>query len=207
MKHFLIFFVSMSILFAASVLAEPSAIQIRSRYLNPATQKWDNEIVWSLIRQAPRQYGAFRNNQPQPDLVLHYSDSGRLMRTDDKLSGMYSREIGIDETITLSWGYPFPFDDLNPGDSLQTETVSHKRVGDTHFAYHLSKEIRSITPAEALAQGMVRREQSHAYQDRALKLIVVQHGKSTRVRQLWAEGDSWWLYEDTENRKSWRETH
>ncbi|MFZ5569106.1 MAG: hypothetical protein ACOZF0_01785 [Thermodesulfobacteriota bacterium] len=198
---------ALAALFAATAPAEPAGIVIRSRYLNPVTQAWDNEIKWRLVPRESGSYAVFRNDQAQPDLMLQYAATGRLMRIEDRLSGIYTHDTRAEETITLSWGYPFPLDDLNPGDSGQTQAVSRKLVGDTGFAYHLDKETRPITLAEAVAREMIPPDQAHVHTGRVLKLVSVHYGKSIRVRQLWAEGDRWWLYEDTGDRRSWRETH
>jgi hypothetical protein len=183
--------------------AGPASIEIRSQYRNPSTQQWYQETNWNFRLQDDLQYAVFRNDEKKPTMLLTYSNTGRLVRIDDFLTGMENRNVGKN-TITLSWGFPIPFDDLRPGSSGKHVETIHKQVGDTRFAYQIIKETRLISFDDAVAQGMLSRRQKTVYPG-TLKLITIWHDQNVLVRQLWAEGAGWWLYEDTDTRRSWRE--
>lgn len=188
----------------ADPLGAPLVIQ--SRYLDPATGRWGQEIPWQVRGQDGNRYGIFRGGRDdRPAMVLTYDGTGRLTGIQDLLSGTESRDIDPKEPVTLSWGHPVPFDDLDPVSPGPQVLTVRKQVGATGFAYRITKETRLITPEEAVAEGMIAQGREASFQGRALQLITILQDKALVVRQLWVKGDKWWIYEETGMRRSWRE--
>ncbi len=78
-----------------------------------------------------------------------------------------------------------------------------RQVGERGFTDQWQAECLTITRSEALSAGWIRDDS-----DVAEPLFWIQvtrlRDKELLVRQLWQPGDSWWLYEETPYRRSWR---
>jgi hypothetical protein len=182
-----------------------NTLVIHSQYRNPYNQQWNQEIVWNFRPRKTNQYAIFQNDQTQPMMLLSYSLTGHLVGITDLSAGISSHSgIAKEGTITLSWGFPIPFDDLDEGGLEETTATVHKQIGETRFAYQITKETASITQEEAAAEGMLKfRSPSADGPVKSLKLIVVRQNKTILIRQLWETGSHWWLYEETPERRSW----
>ncbi|RZB38057.1 MAG: hypothetical protein SRB2_00403 [Desulfobacteraceae bacterium Eth-SRB2] len=145
----------------------------------------------------------FRENREPPDMGLTYSDDGRLISIDDYLSGMKNNTFSPDERIILSWGFPVPYDFLDSYDNNSRDFVVKKKIGDTSFSYHVSREVQLISSDQAISWNMIDENRTPSCGEK-LRLITLKKGDSLLVRQLWPEGATWWIFEETDVRKSWR---
>ncbi|HDS15421.1 MAG TPA: hypothetical protein ENN66_02150 [Proteobacteria bacterium] len=149
---------------------------------------------------------------------LWYDSDRRLVRVD-----CYRQVRGREEKVATTYAAAQPVllnQTLIPGDWLnrplpfvaqegRREYQLQEQVKDTVFASHLRIEEERISSAAATAAGMLGRQNQVAAAGPDLYLVTVTRlmGTSTEVpvlRQLWASGDSFWLYEEKAGRCSWR---
>lgn len=188
---------------AGAVDREP--FSLRSQYKNSATGGWQGDIVWRLVPEAEHRHTIFRQGTSSAAMVLEYDEYDRLTRIDDRLVQIHSRSIDADESLVLSWGFPVPYDYLAPADRRQGEMTISKTVADTRFSYAVIRRVQILSFQQAVSQGMLPEGDSpSAYTGGELTLITIDYEGDTLVRQLWQESDWWWLYEETESRRSWR---
>jgi hypothetical protein len=183
--------------------AKAETFIVRSTYLNPVNNQWDQEIKWKYNRTSNTQIKIFRENRDQPDMMLTYSAGGGLISITDHMSGMKNNSFRPNERVILSWGFPIPYDFLDPLDNNSYELVLKKKIDGTTFSYHVSREIQFISPAEAMARNMIDKKTAQFYMGKKLKLIIIKKGNSLLIRQLWPEGANWWIFEETDLRRSW----
>ena len=108
---------------------------------------------------------------------------------------------------------------LIPGDWLNREQpfavreevkeyLVKEKVGVTGFSSRLSVQESELSLAEAIASGMVEADNELSGQGKRLRLVTVTKVMGLReevlMRQLWAVGDDFWLYEEKGGRRSWR---
>ena len=67
----------------------------------------------------------------------------------------------------------------------------------------MQRTVREIPLEQALSEGFIRDEVKGLVGERPLHMIEVGKDGSVIVRQLWARGLAWWVYEESEFRKSW----
>ncbi|MFH0813667.1 MAG: hypothetical protein V2A69_12645, partial [Pseudomonadota bacterium] len=78
-----------------------------------------------------------------------------------------------------------------------------KKTGGAVFSYQAEREITGVSFAQALQDEMIPEAMKNDVSGKALKLITVKKNDQFTVKQLWAEGIPWWIYEETPYRKSW----
>jgi len=190
----------------------PPSVTVASVYWDPVLKSWGNEVAWIFspaeLPQGARGY-ALEVKRPEatsPTALLRYDGQGRLTKVTRFLSE-HGRTRRIAESfagpVALSDGFPVPFDYLAPGDRELRGAKVRKRAGGSVFSQQLHKLVTEMTFAEALAKGLVREEVKDFVAGRPLRMIEMSDEETIRVRQLWAEGLSWWVYEENPFRKSW----
>lgn len=183
--------------------AEAETFVVRSKYLNPVTHQWDQEIKWRVHRLSSTYMEIFRKDREQPDMALTYADDGRLSSIADYLSGMKDTSFSPKERIILSRGFPVPYDFLDPLDNNSRDVVLKKKIGDTSFSDHVSREVQLISSEQAVSWNMMDEKWPQPFGEK-LRLIIIKRGDSLLVRQLWPQKATWWIFEETDVRKSWR---
>ena len=212
MRHTLAVVVTLSMIYlsslgaAGAVALAGDAVSLRSQYKDAATGHWQAELVWRLVPdEAGHRYSIFRQGASSTAMVLEYDSNHRLTRIEDRLVQMHSRSIDADERMVLSWGFPIPYDDLAPADRRQGEMTISKAVADTRFSYAVIRRVQTISFQQAVSQGMLPDGDSpSAYTGGELTLITIDYEGAILARQLWRADDWWWLYEETESRRTWR---
>jgi hypothetical protein len=184
--------------------ADKGAFTVRSEYKQASGDRWKQTVEWEFRPTDANRYQVFRFGDSAVQMILTYDADGRLTLVEDHMSPANSRAIDPNQKLVLSWGYPIPYDNLNPTDDFNGTVNLTKTVDQTRFAYAVYREIRSVTGNDAVSAGMIDADQVPMAADAEFTLITVSYQNSLLVRQLWAEGDSWWLYEETESRRSWR---
>ena len=85
-----------------------------------------------------------------------------------------------------------------------------EKIGVTGFSSHFLVAEKGIGLAEAQSLGMISSDNELFMQDQRLRLVTVSKVMGSRedltliMRQLWAVGDNFWLYEEKGGRRSWR---
>lgn len=203
---FLAFF---ALIFVPTVFADPSfPIEIRSEYLNSRTQEWGNEVTWVFRQKGGDRISVSRAGSEEPVIVLTYDSSGRLGYIEKRIP-RGSRFVAIQEhpqgPIVLSEGFPVPFDDLSPFDDGLKEATIEKKAGTLTFSYRVTREVTRISHGDALSSGMVDPTMAKAMGGKGdLRLVTIRKAGGLVVKQLWAEGDAFWVYEETPVRRSRR---
>jgi hypothetical protein len=184
--------------------ADRASFLVLSQYRDPVSHQWGEEIAWTFQVEDPHRITVTRHKNAEPVITISYSPEGPVERVEEHISGLQARgrRAGGDQ-IMLSWGFPVPYDWLAPHDEGMQEAVIKKRAGGTVFSYRVTREITYVSIDEAMARGMIHEQHAEALRGRALRLITVYRGGSLMVMQLWPDGASWWLYEETPHRRSW----
>lgn len=163
--------------------------------------------MWIFRQESGSRICVSREGSDEPVIVLTYGPTGRLERVEKRiLRG--NRFVEIEEhpqgPIVLSEGFPVPFDDLSPFDERLTQANIVKKAGGMTFSYRVTREITGISPCDAVSSGMVDQAIAPTIGVQNLRLITIRKAGALVVRQLWADGDVFWLYEETPVRRSWR---
>lgn len=100
-------------------------------------------------------------------------------------------------------GYPvpcdvIPFEKASDGDSY---TIKSEAGGRTFLKTYTIK-IEMVDKKTAKAKEWLRIDM---IEDKGLQMVTMtdERGKAV-IRQLWPIGETWWVFEETKNRRSWR---
>ena len=207
MKSLISLIFSCIVLFPTYASTGVFPITISSVYLDSRTGQWASEVRWAFTEISEGEVRVTREGSEDPVVLLEYDQGGRLQRVEKRI-GPGDKKIRVIEIplapIVLSEGFPVPYDDLAPHDDTIKDAVIKKQAGGATFSYKVRRETRDISLNEAMAENMVNEEMAGNLTGKGLRLITVWKGEELLVRQLWPEGDSWWVYEETPLRKSWR---
>lgn len=198
---FVIFFIAPPAVFAASSLT------VRSEYYNVQTGKWANPINWIFQRQDEDQVTVFKEGAAGPVVILRYDSAGHLdMVEKHSIQGEFllERSEDVEGPLVLSDGFPVPYDYLSSPGHLFSEVEFSEKISGLTFKRTLTREVIPFTTGEALAAGMLSPADPPVRNNKDLTLIVIRKSGRLVVQQLWAEGDTFWLYEETPLRRSRR---
>jgi uncharacterized protein (UPF0248 family) len=153
---------------------------------------WEDRGKTMVVRQ---------DGDEQAMVRLMYRENGTVQRMWKRIRGNEVMETPA-AAILLSNGYPVPYDTLGAIREGSGEIVIKRRAGGVRFSFKVTREVARISLAEARSQGMV--DQAGVLDAHDLRIITIRKAGRLMVRQLWAAGDSFWLYEETPIRRSWR---
>lgn len=190
-------------LLAHETCANETFFSVRSLYLDSISNKWEKEITWVFNVKDSTCITVTRGDRAEPDITIRYLPDGLLEEVEDHVSGIHRNRQAKGDKIVLSWGFPVPYDYLSPFDDSINEAVVKKQAGGVTFSHMVTRDIRNIGIDEALSENMIDPNTANTLCSERLRLITVERNGNLVVRQLWPEGGSWWLYEETPNRKSW----
>jgi len=213
-----IFLISISLIFVVSekIWAEdsnpPPAVTVSSIYWDAILKSWGNETAWVFAPSGTSQEDngytmeVKREGEEAPLVLLQYASAGKLQGVTRLLRehGRTRRIAKVSaDKLVLSEGFPVPYDYLAPDDMDLSTARIKKEGGGAVFSYEAAREIREFSFDQALEDGLIRGEIKDRVLGKNLKWIAVTKGGGAMVRQLWAEGLPWWVYEETPYRKSW----
>ena len=188
------------------------SIAASSVYWDPVLESWGNETEWLFSpTDLPRGESGYalevkRKGAAAPTVLLRYGGAGRLRKVTRFLTE-HGRTRRIAESfsgpLALSEGFPVPYDYLAPHDMELRNAKVRKQAGGKVFSRPMKREIRGFTFEQALEDGLIREEVKPFVAGKQLRMIVVTKNGAIAVRQLWAEGMPWWVYEESPFRKSW----
>jgi hypothetical protein len=207
MKCLLCLIFSCIVLFPICASTGLFPITICSVYLDSRTGQWGSEVRWAFTEISRGKVQVTQEGSEDPVVLLKYDQSGRLQRVEKRI-GLGDKKIPVIETpsgpLVLSEGFPVPFDHLAPHDDSIRQAVIKKKAGGATFSFQVARDVLEITLDAAMAENMIDEQMARSLAGKGLKLITVRKGEELLVRQLWPEGASWWVYEETPIRKSWR---
>lgn len=207
MKSLISLIFSCILLFPAYASTGVFPLTIRSVYPDSRTGELKSEVNWAFTEISEGEVRVTREGLEDPVVLLEYDQDGRLKRVEKRI-GRGDKKIRVIEIpscpIVLSEGFPIPYDVLSPHDDTIREAVIKKQAGGMTFSFRVTRETREISLNEAMSENMVNEEMARDLSGKALRLITVRKGEEFLVRQLWPDGASWWVYEETPVRKSWR---
>ncbi len=187
--------------------AEQTRRQIQSQYRDPVDQTWRQTIQWFCVQDSRQRLIKIWADlsDKQPAYQLTYTPDGLLSEVLDVSAGQSLNSQQPGAPIVLSWGHPFPYDDLNPGNTELTDVVVKKNAGGSVFGYKLNRSIEYLSLAEARSQGMISTDAllPAGIAATRLRLISIRQDARLMVRQLWADNMDWWLFEETPVRRSY----
>ena len=112
------------------------------------------------------------------------------------------------EHLLIIPGFTVPVDVLPVNSILSSEDgiIRHefrRQAGDRLFLARVEISARSVSSLEAEENGWLYAK--NRYPENLYLISAINLGKDELlVRQLWAPGEDWWLYEETPFRRSWR---
>ena len=197
---------------------------VHSEYQSPIPGQSSNVVRWRFkesclgaggvmmeIDDSEQKVGCRAELYYNADWSLEQSDSFRWVRGEEVCSASQydeSKPVILGETIIPGdWlNRPLPF----AYEAQKREVVVYEQIGTTRFAAYLKIQDQEISRAQARAQGMIR-DNLQIGLDSSGRLYLVEvkrdSGNGTQellMRQLWFEGDRFWLYEAKGGRQSWR---
>jgi len=105
--------------------------------------------------------------------------------------------------LLLAPGFPAPCDVLPVGENDEGRVYQEKReAGGRVFIRSYRVTSAPFRLAEANEKGWIKAE-TKGISELILVTVTDEKGQ-VAARQLWAPGGSWWLYEETPLRRSWR---
>jgi hypothetical protein len=113
-------------------------------------------------------------------------------------SGEKESETGL----LLAPGFPAPCDVLPIGEEDEREYQEKTEAGGSVFIRTYQVSSATFSLEEANEKGWIKAE-TKGISELILVTVTDEKGQLA-ARQLWAPGGSWWLYEETPLRRSWR---
>ncbi len=194
----------LTLVVASGYAADKDAFSVRTVYKQAGVDRWTQTVDWNFVPGDENRCQVFRSGDAAVQMVLGYDADGRLAMVDDQISHLHIRTLDPNEFMVMSWGHPIPFDDLNPTSGFQGSVKLTKTIDQTRFVYLVDRKITSLSVADAVDAGMIDPDRFSTRTDTNLTVITISYQNELLVRQLWLEGDSWWLFEETGLRRSWR---
>jgi len=180
---------------------------IHSQYLDHATGTWKNSTDWIFRENSQGRISISQLDETTAMLILDYEATSGAM----SITKRFNRGTNYIETketsygpIILSNGSPIPYDQLAPNMKLPEQINVRNTVSGVTFSTLVNRTLKPITPADALAAGMIPAELAQSISLNDLTLISIQKSGQLEIHQLWRSGETFWLYEETPSRKSWR---
>jgi len=197
---------------------------VRSEYQSPIPGKEKSTIWWQFERQIlvngeARVVVTDLEGRVQSRAELYYDLNDALAQAD-----CYRQRRGEELVDARVYDVTVPViinQSLVPGDWLNREQpfaarkkadeyLIKEQIGTTVFSSRILVTEESVSYSEALAAGMIGSDNQGLVQGKTLRLVTVSKLMRTEaelsplMRQLWAVGDSFWLYEEKAGRRSWR---
>ena len=197
---------------------------VRSEYQSPIPDRGKSTIWWRFVSRISASGEAQvavtdLNERVKTRAELFYNQENVLLQVD---CYRHRRGQEICDARLYDAGAPVIMNQsLIPGDWLNrqqpfavreeaSEYIVKERVGITVFSSHLLVTEKEIGLAEARSSGMIESDNEALGRDKKLRLVTVSkvmgadEERILLMRQLWAVGDSFWLYEEKAGRRSWR---
>jgi hypothetical protein len=231
MKKFVILLLAVAFLVAflpGAGIAGGREWRVHSHYRSPFPGKPDSEISWRFVYKD--ESGRVRvkvsdaAGRVQSWAVTTLGRDGRIVRLEIYRAvrgGVDRDELFFDPLVpVLLRGSLLPLDWFNLGTPFapfagERKCTIREHVAAARFVTHLQIRADEIPVTEAVAAGMVEPDRVDELAGRRLFLVtaarlgnVTEPGIEEAVlfRQLWVEGDTFWLYEEKGLRRSWRES-
>lgn len=181
-----------------------SELSIISQYKNLTDEEWGHDKIWRFKKPAESLCQVFLGNETAPRLELSYSPEQRLVKVTDTAEHLHNRSlVPGPQTVFLSHGYPAPYDDIATGILIDDSTVIDRRtIAGVAFAEDLTMHLEPVSQQQAVKMGFVR-DSNLIRQGGQLYWVELYRQKQPLIRQLWHTNYSWWLYEETLERRSW----
>jgi hypothetical protein len=190
---------------AAPTVAEPDSFRVQSLYFTPGTQQWGDPIIWRFSPIDENRIHVSQEGETTPFLRLEYR-FGQLVTVEKRFGkNEFQTEAYPDPQVILSEGFPVPFDYLCPDTPEQKDVIFKKHAGGMVFKTHARREVRDLAPGEwdfTSAAGMDFPDEMQT--GLPLRMISIMTDTELQVRQIWPQNGSFWIYEETPFRKSWR---
>ena len=197
---------------------------IRSEYQSPIPGREKSTIWWHFARSTTASGDTQvlvtdRDLRAQTRAELYYDQENALLQVD-----CFRRRRGQEICDARIYDGSAPVimsQSLIPGDWLNRQLpfvprekvgkyLVKEQVGVTVFSSRLQVTEKDVELVEACNRAMINSDNQALVQKRRLRLVTVNkfmgagEDEIVLMRQLWAVGDSFWLYEEKGGRRSWR---
>jgi hypothetical protein len=194
---------------AGSVLSLPDEpVPIVTHLKNDVANASASPIMWHLVvgqtDSGITRISFFTERFEKEICYLSIDPNGSIIGS----SAILNQNVIQSEGIFLAPGFPAPCDilpikQMTAGCPLSmVRDISKKIAGET-FAYQIEIRCEPVSVDEAVREGWIRDADTISGPLKMVSVVNMQN-RQLMVRQLWIDGDSWWLYEETAFRESWR---
>lgn len=178
---------------------------ILSQYRDLTTHNWGHDKLWQFLFSTPQNCQVYLQNETSPRLELSYSSDRRIINVSESDGTLHNRTVAVDPHIVLlSHGYPIPFDDIAAGGAINAATVVERRtIAGVAFSEELTTRVVPALFQDVISQGFVRVDSHDLVTSDQLYWVELYRQNQRIIRQLWQPNLAWWLYEETQERRSW----
>ena len=182
---------------------------VTSSYYIARTGTWGSKVSWNFIKSAEHEISVYKDDTGEPVMILSYGSTGKIELVRKRLArgdGFVEISEKVSGDIVLSSGFPVPYDQLLPYEEItgSGSILLKKNIAGLTFSSPLTEKIVPLTTARAMTAEMIDQQVADRIGNKQLRLLVILQNDELVVRQLWAAGDDFWLYEETPERKSRR---
>lgn len=188
------------------------SITVSSQYWDHVTASWGKDTTWIFSRAAGSRTGGYNlevrpeEAADEPTAVLSYDGNGALREVNRFLKGAGRTRSVADsftDKVVLSEGFPVPYDFLSPWEAHPKKLTVKRKAGGMVFSSEVERALQDCSLSDALREGWLSEPMQAQVKGKRLQWIEVKKDGALVVRQLWPEGFSWWIYEETPWRRSW----
>lgn len=207
--HFVILALSIFLFAYICPVIAGDKILVKSLYKDASTER---EIIWSfedegntvkVSKEGSESLLLIKRDMNNRVYDIEYKKDVSIRPS--KASATSKNSRAQSNPIFLSDGHPVPFDWVDPAVTDTCELTLYKTAGGMTFKTVLKKEIEVISRDHALSAGYLNDENMHfAKPDKVYLMINITKDGNVIIRQLWQEGEKFWLYESTDLRTSFR---
>ncbi len=165
-------------------------------------------VFWNIVPETGEDgsscLGFYRPETGDPVCRLVRAGAGAVLYLADGTPFRHALSAG---GMTLFTGFSVPCDILPVaaacGDTELEMIEIRRQAGERTFIEKFQVDCISVSLTDARDQGWIRASAGDVETLRMIQVTRLRNGEHV-VRQLWVPGETWWRYEETPHRRSWR---
>jgi hypothetical protein len=192
--------------FAAEPFIPEKEIRVETRYSKELQDIMGDRVIWQILPGTTDNGFVLEYRTPGNTLFCSLGmDGADPIRTFTLTAGQKRIDTASGAFIPFP-GFPapcriFPINEFDRSGGFDMMREAGGRKFLTRFSY----EIQAVSPKEALEKGQLDPKDWTGKEDRELVWIRVRNPEGEILfSQLWEKGASWWLYEETDDSRSWK---
>jgi hypothetical protein len=154
----------------------------------------DKGFILEYRRAGSKLFCSLRGDESGPIVV--FALSGPTHTIIDTASGAFIPFLGFPAPCRI-----FAIEDFDKPGRFDMIREAGGRKFSTGFSY----DVQPVSPEEAFKKGWLEAEPLDDQKDQELVFISIRNSAGDLLfSQLWEKGSSWWLYEETDDSRSWK---